>query len=262
MGSFGLEDPCDYGMEEELERISLLRAGYVPRFCRTEDEYREWRAGIVDEGELRARRARGGRGSRRRRLVQGRPAAARGAHVTVVLLIAVVAVSLGMVAVVFVLALARVAAKPTPPACGPVGEATMPEAVTFRPRTVLPGLNSDVVRGGCVGAASTRPLFSVPFLLSDAAIRSRRCARPCATFPEPARRSTSRHRADATHDRGDVRDGTGDRVRPGARPLRRVTRPRRGRPTGGSGHGSAHDRARRRSTDVSRRAPALRVRAR
>lgn len=58
MGSFGIEDPCDYGMEEELERISLLRAGHVPRFCRTEDEYREWRAGIVDEGELRARRAR------------------------------------------------------------------------------------------------------------------------------------------------------------------------------------------------------------
>ena len=38
---------------------------------------------------------------------------------TVVLLIAVVAVTLGMVAVVFVLALARVAAKPTPLVCGP-----------------------------------------------------------------------------------------------------------------------------------------------
>ena len=41
---------------------------------------------------------------------------------TVVLLIAVVAVPLGMIAVVFVLALARVAAKPTPPVYGPVGE--------------------------------------------------------------------------------------------------------------------------------------------
>jgi hypothetical protein len=40
----------------------------------------------------------------------------------VVLLIAVVAVPLGMVAVVFAFALARVAAKPTPPVCGPVGE--------------------------------------------------------------------------------------------------------------------------------------------
>ena len=60
---------------------------------------------------------------------------------TVVLLIAVVAVPLGMVAVVFVLALARVAAKPTPPACGPVGEATMPEAVTFTIPGRLPGLN-------------------------------------------------------------------------------------------------------------------------
>jgi len=61
--------------------------------------------------------------------------------VTVVLLIAVVAVSLGMVTLVFVLALARAAAKPTPPACGPVGEATMPEAVTFTIPGRLPGLN-------------------------------------------------------------------------------------------------------------------------
>lgn len=40
----------------------------------------------------------------------------------VVLLIAVVAIPLGMVAVVFVFALAKVAAKPTPPVYGPVGE--------------------------------------------------------------------------------------------------------------------------------------------
>ena len=38
------------------------------------------------------------------------------------LLIAVVAVLLAGVAAVFALALARVAAKPTPPVCGPVGE--------------------------------------------------------------------------------------------------------------------------------------------
>lgn len=38
------------------------------------------------------------------------------------LLIAVVAVPLAVVAVVFAIALAKVAAKPTPPVCGPVGE--------------------------------------------------------------------------------------------------------------------------------------------
>ena len=41
---------------------------------------------------------------------------------TVLLLIAVVAVPLGIVAGVFVFALAKVAAKPTPPVYGPVGE--------------------------------------------------------------------------------------------------------------------------------------------
>lgn len=41
---------------------------------------------------------------------------------TSVLLIAVVAIPLGMAAAVFVFALARVAAKPTPPVHGPVGE--------------------------------------------------------------------------------------------------------------------------------------------
>jgi Holliday junction resolvase RusA-like endonuclease len=57
-------------------------------------------------------------------------------------LIVVVAVSLGMVAVVFALALARVAAKPTPPVCGPVGEDhNMPEAITFTIPGRLPGLN-------------------------------------------------------------------------------------------------------------------------
>jgi len=38
------------------------------------------------------------------------------------LLIAVIAAPLAAVAAVFALALARVAAKPTPPVCGPVGE--------------------------------------------------------------------------------------------------------------------------------------------
>ena len=40
----------------------------------------------------------------------------------VVLLIAVVAIPLGMVAGVFAFSLAKVAAKPTPPVHGPVGE--------------------------------------------------------------------------------------------------------------------------------------------
>lgn len=50
------EDPRDYGMEEELERQSR-RFRPVPSFCRTEDEYREWLRGDVNEWELRQRRA-------------------------------------------------------------------------------------------------------------------------------------------------------------------------------------------------------------
>lgn len=52
------ESPYDYGMEEELERESLRRAGYVPRFCLTEDEYREWIRGDVNEWELEQRHRR------------------------------------------------------------------------------------------------------------------------------------------------------------------------------------------------------------
>jgi hypothetical protein len=44
-------------MEEELEREAFRRAGYVPRFCRTEDEYREWLRGDLNEWELGQRRA-------------------------------------------------------------------------------------------------------------------------------------------------------------------------------------------------------------
>ena len=44
--------------EQEIEEDNRRLFGPPPSFCRTVDEYREWRAGIVDEGELRARRAR------------------------------------------------------------------------------------------------------------------------------------------------------------------------------------------------------------
>ena len=58
MGSFGLEDPCDYGMEEELERMQSapgrLRAALLPHRGRVPGVARRH----VDEGELRARRAR------------------------------------------------------------------------------------------------------------------------------------------------------------------------------------------------------------
>lgn len=53
----GEENPYDYGMEEELERETFRRAGYVPSFCRTEDEYREFLSGDLTEWELGQRRA-------------------------------------------------------------------------------------------------------------------------------------------------------------------------------------------------------------
>jgi hypothetical protein len=43
--------------EQEIEEDNRRLFGPPPPFCRTVDEYQEWRAGILDEGELRARRA-------------------------------------------------------------------------------------------------------------------------------------------------------------------------------------------------------------